>query len=189
MQTGRPPRAGSASLAGFSSRDADPRQRTGGRRKVVCPGSSRKGWGEGSGVCEPKWVALSLASTLSRAGRRRTGEAQEWAEEGRWVTGEKLKESHRLGLSSQQWAPCLRILRWGRSSGRRGSGHAREEAGRGSWRCSASPPEHPPGPAHPSSGAPVLLPVQTASPVSPRFFSGGSGKSVQPRVSVAPDLS
>lgn len=44
-----------------------------------------------SGVCERKWVALSLASTLSRAGRR-TGEAQEWAEEGRWVTGEKLKE-------------------------------------------------------------------------------------------------
>ena len=187
MQTGRPPRAGSASLAGFSSQDADPRQRTGGRRKAVCPGSSRKGRGEGSGVCERKWVVLSLASTLSRAGRRRTGEAQEWAEEGRWVTGEKLKESRRLGLSSQQWAPCLRILRWGRSSGRRGSGRAREEAGRGSWRCSASPRSvllalrtHPPEPR-------CFFPFRRLPLVSLRFFSGGSGTSVQPRVSVARD--
>lgn len=59
-----------------------------------------KGWGKRSGVCERKWVALNLESMLSRAGWRRTGEA-EWAGAGRReVTGEKLRE--RAGDSDAQ---------------------------------------------------------------------------------------
>lgn len=133
VQTGRPPRAGSASLAGFSSWDA------------------------------------------------------------REVEG----ESQRLGLSSQQWAPCLRILRWGRSSGRRGSGRALEEAGPWVLAMLREPPgafSWPCAPILRSPGASSLAarthgPFRRLPLVSPRFFSGGSGTSVQPRVSVARDRS
>lgn len=132
-------------------------------------------------VCERKWVALSLASTLSRAGRR-TGEAQEWAEEGRWVTGERLKERARLGLSSQQGS-LLEDSEVGRSSGRRGSDVPWRRQGRGSWRCSMSPRAFS-WPLHPSSEPPALLfpaarthgPFRRFPLFSRRFFSEVRGR-------------
>ena len=130
---------------------------------------------------------MNLASTLSRAGRRSTGEAQEWVGEDRRVTGGIEEEGQRLGRSSHQWVPCLRTSEAGTFLGmpRLGTWPGRRQE---PWVLSMlrEPPERSPGFAHPSSGARVLLPSQrglTASSDDFPWFPRASSREVRGRLS------
>ena len=164
------------------------------RRKAVCPGSSRKGRGGWERSLRAKVGSFEPGLYTDQGRAEENWGGTRVGGRGDGGDGEEVEgEGRRLGCSSLQWVPCLRtseaMPRLGTWPGRRQGpwvlSMLREPPGTFSWLC--TPILRSPGAcslAARTHGRFRRLPL-----VSPCFFSGGSGRSVQPRVSVARDRS